>query len=300
MIILDILKIIGIILASILGILLLTILVVLFCPIRYHVFGTERYNNDGNDSNIIVKVSWLLHLIGLEVAINPNVSMYLRVLFIKKKLGDKKNSDKENSDTNDSETDASENNEIESNKTEKLIGNDEYPDEENVNSENTNNINNSDNANNSDASDNTECIDDNEDASEEHKKSPKEKLLKLEEIIQKVKDIINNPIYKEAIIKIKDELINLLKAIIPYKLFLKAKFSTGSPDTTGIALGIIAMFPIGYQNRWKIEPDFESDNVFIDSSFDIKGKIYFYKVLAIAIRLFIDKNCRKLYNDIRR
>ena len=267
MIILDILKIIGIILASILGILLLMILVVLFCPIRYHVFGTERYNNDGNDSNIIVKVSWLLHLIGLEVAINPNVSMYLRVLFLKKKLGDKQNSDKENSDTNDSETDVSENNEIESNKTEKLIGNDEYPDE---------------------------------DASEEHKKSPKEKLLKLEEIIQKVKDIINNPIYKEAIIKIKDELINLLKAIIPYKLFLKARFSTGSPDTTGIALGILAMFPIGYQNRWKIEPDFESDNVFIDSSFDIKGKIYFYKVLAIAIRLFVDKNCRKLYNDIRR
>ena len=125
-------------------------------------------------------------------------------------------------------------------------------------------------------------------------------MLKQEEIIQKVKDIINNPIYKEAIIKIKNELINLLKAIIPYKLFLKARFSTGSPDTTGIALGILAMFPIGYQNRWKIEPDFESDNAFIDSSFDIKGKIYFYKVLAIAIRLLIDKNCRKLYNDIRR
>ena len=138
------------------------------------------------------------------------------------------------------------------------------------------------------------------DVSKKQTKSPKEKLLKLEEIIQKVKDIINNPIYKEAIIKIKNELINLLKAIIPYKLFFKARFSTGSPDTTGIALGILAMFPIGYQNRWKIEPDFESDNAFIDSSFDIKGKIYFYKVLAIAIRLLIDKNCRKLYNDIRR
>lgn len=294
MIILNILKIIGIILASILGILLLMILVVLFCPIRYHVFGTECYNNEGNHSNIIVKVSWLLHLIGLDVSINSNISIYLRVLFFKKKLDGKKNTDIEKSATNDSGTDASKNSEIVNN---------EYTDEENVYSKNINNINNTDNSDDSDDSndsDNTECIDNNEDVSKKQTKSPKEKLLKLKEIIQKVKDIINNPIYKEAIIKIKNELINLLKAIIPYKLFLKARFSTGSPDTTGIALGILAMFPIGYQNRWKIEPDFESDNAFIDSSFDIKGKIYFYKVLAIAIRLLIDKNCRKLYNDIRR
>lgn len=291
MIILNILKIIGIILASILGILLLMILVVLFCPIRYHVFGTECYNNEGNHSNIIVKVSWLLHLIGLDVSINSNISIYLRVLFFKKKLDGKKNADIEKSATNDSGTDASENSEIVNN---------EYTDEENVYSKNINNINNTDNSDDSNDSDNTECIDNNEDVSKKQTKSPKEKLLKLEEIIQKVKDIINNPIYKEAIIKIKNELINLLKAIIPYKLFFKARFSTGSPDTTGIALGILAMFPIGYQNRWKIEPDFESDNAFIDSSFDIKGKIYFYKVLAIAIRLLIDKNCRKLYNDIRR
>ena len=291
MIILNILKIIGIILASILGILLLIILVVLFCPIRYHVFGTECYNNEWNHSNIIVKVSWLLHLIGLDVSINSNISVYLRVLFFKKKLDGKKNADIEKSATNDSGTDASENREIVNN---------EYTDEENVYSKNINNINNTDNSDDSNDSDNTECIDNNEDVSKKQTKSPKEKLLKLEEIIQKVKDIINNPIYKEAIIKIKNELIYLLKTIIPYKLFFKARFSTGSPDTTGIALGILAMFPIGYQNRWKIEPDFESDNAFIDSSFDIKGKIYFYKVLAIAIRLLIDKNCRKLYNDIRR
>ena len=279
MIILNILKIIGIILASILGILLLIIFVVLFCPIRYHVFGTERYNNHGNDSNITVKVSWLLHLICFDVSINPNVSMYLRVLFYKKKLGDKQNSDKENTDTNDSETATSESDEIENSKEENSTEDDECPENESVISENTDKIKNSDNANSAESS---------------------EKLEKLKQIFFKIKNIINNPIYKEAIIKIKNELINLLKAIIPYKLFLKARFSTGSPDTTGIALGILAMFPIGYQNRWKIEPDFESDNAFIDSSFDIKGKIYFYKVLAIAIRLLIDKNCRKLYNDIRR
>ena len=134
MIILNILKIIGIILASILGILLLMFLVVLFCPIRYHVFGTEFYNNEGNHSNIIVKVSWLLHLIGLDVSINSNISVYLRVLFFKKRLDGKKNADIEKSATNDSGTDASENSEIVNN---------EYTDEENVYSKNINNINNS-------------------------------------------------------------------------------------------------------------------------------------------------------------
>ena len=87
---------------------------------------------------------------------------------------------------------------------------------------------------------------------------------------------------------------------MPYKLYLKAEFSAGSPDKTGMVLGILAMFPIGYRNKWKIRPDFEREEIYIDSEFDIKGHIFLYKILVIAIRVFVDKNCRKLYNEIRK
>ena len=87
---------------------------------------------------------------------------------------------------------------------------------------------------------------------------------------------------------------------MPYKLYLRAEFSAGSPDKTGMVLGILAMFPIGYKNKWKIRPDFEREEIYIDSEFDIKGHIFLYKILVIAIRVLVDKNCRKLYNEIRK
>ena len=87
---------------------------------------------------------------------------------------------------------------------------------------------------------------------------------------------------------------------MPYKLYLKAEFSAGSPDKTGMVLGILTMFPIGYRNKWKIRPDFEREEIYINSEFDIKGHIFLYKILVIAIRVLVDKNCRKLYNEIRK
>ncbi len=123
---------------------------------------------------------------------------------------------------------------------------------------------------------------------------------KIKRLTRKNKKILKDDSCKAALNKIKTELINLLKAIMPYKLYLKAEFSAGSPDKTGMVLGILAMFPIGYRNKWKIRPDFEREEIYIDSEFDIKGHIFLYKILVIAIRVLVDKNCRKLYNEIRK
>ena len=126
------------------------------------------------------------------------------------------------------------------------------------------------------------------------------KKEKIKRLTAKIKKILKDDSCKEALNKIKTELINLLKAIMPYKLYLKAEFSAGSPDKTGMVLGILAMFPIGYKNKWKIRPDFEREEIYIDSAFDIKGHIFLYKILVIAIRVLVDKNCRKLYNEMRK
>ena len=77
-------------------------------------------------------------------------------------------------------------------------------------------------------------------------------------------------------------------------------YSTGSPDTTGISLGILACFPVGYKNKWQITPDFESENPYAKGSFDIKGHVIVISILAATLRILFDKNCRRLYNRISR
>lgn len=277
MIFLNILKIIGIVLVVLLCILLVLILLVLFYPVKYRIFGTEVYDKE-NKSDIHIRLSWIFHLIGVNVDIDPELTAGLRILFVKKNL----------MKDNDTSNDRSDNIAV----AEKSVSEDEYTNAANTHSDNIETENN--------PSDNNDSFDSNDTSEEESDTEREIKKEKIKRLTAKIKKILNDDSCKEALNKIKTELINLLKAIMPYKLYLKAEFSAGSPDKTGMVLGILAMFPIGYKNKWKIRPDFEREEIYIDSEFDIKGHIFLYKILVIAIRVLVDKNCRKLYNEIRK
>lgn len=277
MIFLNILKIIGIVLVVLLCILLVLILLVLFYPLKYRIFGTEVYDKE-NKSDIHIRLSWIFHLIGVNVDIDPELTAGLRILFVKKNL----------MKASDTSNDRSDNIAV----AEKSVSEDEYTNAANTHSDNIETENNS--------SDNNDSFDSNDTSEEESDTEREIKKEKIKRLTAKIKKILKDDSCKEALNKIKTELINLLKAIMPYKLYLKAEFSAGSPDKTGMVLGILAMFPIGYKNKWKIRPDFEREEIYIDSEFDIKGHIFLYKILVIAIRVLVDKNCRKLYNEIRK
>lgn len=313
MIFLNILKIIGIVLVVLLCILLVLILLVLFYPVKYRILGTEVYDKE-NESDIHIRLSWIFHLIGVNVDIDPELTAELRILFVKKSLmkdndtsndrsdnngdggscdSDSCNSDSCNSDSIDaedikniSETDIKNIDNI-AVAEEKINANATKAYSSNIETENN-------------PSDNNDSFDSNDTSEEESDTEREIKKEKIKCLTAKIKKILKDDSCKEALNKIKTELINLLKAIMPYKLYLKAEFSAGSPDKTGMVLGILAMFPIGYKNKWKIRPDFEREEIYIDSEFDIKGHIFLYKILVIAIRVLVDKNCRKLYNEIRK
>lgn len=277
MIFLNILKIIGIVLVVLLCILLVLILLVLFYPLKYRIFGTEVYDKE-NKSDIHIRLSWIFHLIGVNVDIDPELTAGLRILFVKKNL----------MKASDTSNDRSDNIAV----AEKSVSEDEYTNAANTHSDNIETENN--------PSDNNDSFDSNDTSEEESDTEREIKKEKIKRLTAKIKKILKDDSCKEALNKIKTELINLLKAIMPYKLYLKAEFFAGSPDKTGMVLGILAMFPIGYKNKWKIRPDFEREEIYIDSEFDIKGHIFLYKILVIAIRVLVDKNCRKLYNEIRK
>ena len=307
MIFLNILKIIGIVLVVLLCILLVLILLVLFYPVKYRILGTEVYDKE-NKSDIHIRLSWIFHLIGVNVDIDPELTAGLRILFVKKNLMKDSDTSNDRSDNNDDggscDSDSIEEENIKNISetgikntdnivvAEKSVSENEYTNAANAYSNNIETENNS--------SDNNDSFDSNDTSEEESDTEREIKKEKIKRLTGKIKKILKDDSCKAALNKIKTELINLLKAIMPYKLYLKAEFSAGSPDKTGMVLGILAMFPIGYRNKWKIRPDFEREEIYIDSEFDIKGHIFLYKILVIAIRVLVDKNCRKLYNEIRK
>jgi hypothetical protein len=79
---------------------------------------------------------------------------------------------------------------------------------------------------------------------------------------------------------------------------LAMAYSTGSPDTTGQVMGILALFPFAYRNRWDITPDFEAEEFFVETDFDVRGHIFGIQILCMAVGILLDKDCQKLYNKI--
>ena len=294
MIFLNILKIIGIVLVVLLCILLVLILLVLFYPVKYRILGTEVYDKE-NKSDIHIRLSWIFHLIGINVDIDPELTAGLRILFVKKNLMKDSDTSNDRSDNNGDggsyDSDSCNSDSIEAENIKSISETD---------IKNTDNIAVAEEKINANATKAEKSVSEDEDTNATNAYSDNKGKEKIKRLTGKIKKILKDDSCKEALNKIKTELINLLKAIMPYKLYLKAEFSAGSPDKTGMVLGILAMFPIGYRNKWKIRPDFEREEIYIDSEFDIKGHIFLYKILIIAIRVLVDKNCRKLYNEIRK
>lgn len=294
MIFLNILKIIGIVLVVLLCILLVLILLVLFYPVKYRILGTEVYDKE-NKSDIHIRLSWIFHLIGVNVDIDPELTAGLRILFVKKNLMKDSDTSNDRSDNNgydgSCDSDSCNSDSIEAENIKSISETD---------IKNTDNIAVAEEKINANATKAEKSVSEDEDTNATNAYSNNKEKEKIKRLTGKIKKILKDDSCKAALNKIKTELINLLKAIMPYKLYLKAEFSAGSPDKTGMVLGILAMFPIGYRNKWKIRPDFEREEIYIDSEFDIKGHIFLYKILVIAIRVLVDKNCRKLYNEIRK
>lgn len=279
-------KVIGYILLTIIALFIALILLVLFWPVRYSANGKF----DRNDISVKADVSWLFHIVAAGVGYSDDISAWYRILFWKKNIFDeneddwdtaadseKKYDDKENCDE-DAALDEADmvfhiENKVESEK-------DSIPAE----SEN-------------EAVQNREHI-----KRKKHKNKRtadiKDKLSSKKKIFYKIKSMLSDKADKAAVKHLKEEGFLILKRVCPKKLKLNLEFSTGEPDTTGIALGIIAMFPVCYKNKWNIKCDFESEEAYAAGVFDISGHIFVISVLGAVIRIMLDKNCRRLYNKI--
>lgn len=272
----TILKVIGIILLVVLALILTALLCVLFVPVKYRAVGSF----DNTDIRAKAHVSWLFHLFALHIEYAQETDGYIRLAFVKKKLFDNYEA------LDDDDMDEAAKTETEDKVSENT------GDEPKISADENQHIKQQTKP--------THKKTYKKPHKKSHKKQFKDKSEKIKNCIYKLKREYSDERNKAAFSHLKKELFIILKRICPRRLKLTMVYSTGSPDTTGILLGILACFPVGYTNRWRITPDFESEKPYAKGSFDIKGHVIVISILAATLRILFDKNCRRLYNRISR
>lgn len=304
----TILKVIGIILLVVLALILTALLCVLFVPVKYRAVGSF----DNTDIRAKAHASWLFHLFALHIEYAQETDGYIRLVFVKKglfadSLGD--NYEAFNDDVMDdaakteTEDKISENTgdgpKIPADESEHIID-EQAEDECTARTHNEYRSVTDENQHIKQQTKPTHKKTYKKPHKKSHKKQFKDKSEKIKNCIYKLKREYSDERNKAAFLHLKKELFIILKRICPRRLKLTMVYSTGSPDTTGISLGILACFPVGYTNRWRITPDFESEKPYAKGSFDIKGHVIVISILAATLRILFDKNCRRLYNRISR
>lgn len=304
----TILKVIGIILLVVLALILTALLCVLFVPVKYRAVGSF----DNTDIRAKAHASWLFHLFALHIEYADETDGYIRLVFVKKGLFADSLGDNYEAFNDDVMDDAAKT------ETEDKVS-ENTGDEPKISADESEHITDEQAEDECTARTHNEyrsVTDKNQHIKQQtkpthkktykkphkksHKKQFKDKSDKIKNCIYKLKREYSDERNKAAFSHLKKELFIILKRICPRRLKLTMVYSTGSPDTTGISLGILACFPFGYTNRWRITPDFESEKPYAKGSFDIKGHVIVISILAATLRILFDKNCRRLYNRISR
>lgn len=286
-----ILKIIGILLLSLLGLALLIILLVLFCPISYCAKGASQKSR----TDIRAKAGWLAGLLAVCVNITgENIKSYIRICGIRISFSKKRNKSKDFGNTGEGETTIDGRSSLES---KPLAAQELQP--QKAETETVSDIP-TDNDIGISSHSVFSKIKDAWATAKNVVRSLKDMFTHMKETCGKISSLWENESCKEAIQLIFRQLFSLLGNLKPKKFRLKLSFSTGSPDTTGQLLGMLSLFPMAYQNRWEIIPDFVAEEAYGDAVFDISGRIFGFQILRTVLGIILDKNCRKLYNKLKR
>jgi len=285
---LNILKILGIILLCILGFFLFLLLCVLFIPIRYRL-KAKRKCGDNIPVSADIKISWLLHFITLTYSYPLQKYIKLKVLGITLYSSEKKSMDEKESVEKDSTAkvstaeDSAEQNSDLSDRESHII---QEPLEEELEKKYEENI---------------------EDPTIikfikklfELLRNIKYTILKIYDKIKKIINeiryymaVIRSECFKRAFLLCKTEVLALLTHILPKKLNGNFVIGTGDPASTAQILAIHGMLYPLIGNHISIIPDF--DNAIFEGDLFIKGRITVFKILKIAIKVYFNKDIRRV------
>ena len=282
-VLLLILKILGIVLLVLLGILLALLLIVLFVPVRYQGSG-YREEGDPVPVHVQLKVTWLLHLVRVSFIYPEEAFLKVKVLFFQilpAKEKKKKASNKKEADGKEPKTDKKE------------VG--------------------------SDVSDTTldQKISDEGNAADEDGGDDRRTLLdfvrklfsairNIKYTIRKIYDKINHIIhniryyikilqtesFKRAFVLCREQLLRLMKIVLPRKVSGTFTIGMEDPAATGQILSIYGILYPLIGDSITVIPDFEKP--VMEGSFRFKGKITAFTLIRIAAKIYFDKDLKRV------
>ena len=275
MIVLQILKIIGIVLACVVGFVLLIVLLVMCAPLRYKLYG----DGEGSDITAGACVRWLRGLLTVKIEYaEKKISYYVRgagIKFVKGELdlGNIKKSD------NKPETAEAEGLKEEPKPEEAEAAKEEFPGKEEPDEEEgrlsalVRKV--------------TEKV-----------KNLWEKIKTIKEKVETVKYIIGAPVTARAWALLKSQLFKLLNHIRPRKLNGTLEFGMEDPATTAQIYGAASSICVMMNQDFIIIPNME--NKIIKMNLEIKGRIFIGYVLLLGLKILTSTDVRRVVKYVRR
>ena len=290
-VLLLILKILGIVLLVLLGILLALLLIVLFVPVRYQGSG-YRKEGDPVPVHVQLKVTWLLHFVRVSFIYPEEAFLKVKVLFFqilpakekKKKASNKKKDDraaKKESDEKKQKTDKKEaGSDVRDTASDQKIS-----DEGNTAVE--------------DGGDDRRTLLD-------FVRKLFSAIRNIKYTIRKIYDKINHIIhniryyikilqtesFKRAFVLCKEQLLRLMKIVLPRKVSGTFTIGMEDPAATGQILSIYGILYPLIGDSITVIPDFEKP--VMEGSFRFKGKITAFTLIRIAAKIYFDKDLKRV------
>ena len=282
-VLLLILKILGIVLLVLLGILLALLLIVLFVPVRYQGSG-YRKEGDPVPVHVQLKVTWLLHFVRVSFIYPEEAFLKVKVLFFqilpakekKKKASNKKEADgkKPKTDKKEAGSDVSD-----------TASDQKISDEGNAAEE--------------------DGGDDRRTLSDFVRKlffAIRNIKYTIRKIYDKIKHIIHNIRYyikilqtesfKRAFVLCREQLLRLMKIVLPRKVSGTFTIGMEDPAATGQILSIYGILCPLIGDSITVIPDFEKP--VMEGSFRFKGKITAFTLIRIAAKIYFDKDLKRV------
>lgn len=302
---LTVLKIIGIMILSLLLLLFAVLLLILFVPVRYRVSGFRK-EGDEAPVNAALKATWLLHIVSLSFCYPGEAYVKVRLFGFtvfsadrersgKKKKEEKKKKEKPlpcETDNREEKTPEKKEKAPQKKETTETAAAEENPDADNIEEE---------------LQKRAEAFEE-----EEAPTMPKflSKLLSvlknikytIRQIYDKIRHMMKNVRYyirilesdtfKRAWSLCSREAFSLVKSILPGKLTADFVIGTGDPASTAQILAIEGILYPFVGGHIKLTPDFEHSVV--EGNFLIKGKITVWRILLTAVRVYFNRDLRRV------
>lgn len=290
-VLLLILKILGIVLLVLLGILLALLLIVLLVPVRYQGSG-YREEGDPVPVHVQLKVTWLLHLVRVSFIYPEEAFLKVKILFFqilpakerKKKASNKKKDDRDAKKEADGKRP----------KTDKKEAGSDVSD-----TASDQKISDEGNAADEDGGDDRRTLLD-------FVRKLFSAIRNIKYTIRKIYDKINHIIhniryyikilqtesFKRAFVLCREQLLRLMKIVLPRKVSGTFTIGMEDPAATGQILSIYGILYPLIGDSITVIPDFEKP--VMEGSFRFKGKITAFTLIRIAAKIYFDKDLKRV------